>query len=156
MTQEILSLCREIRGFLEPRWLRLHKLWGEHQPITPSQQMCRYTSIFLKEVLENFSDESWWLVAGRPLNREVEGTKDGYFGFCTSQGLFFDHCWVQSANLIVDLTADQFEAEPIIITSTSDSRYHPNLNEVDLWRDIEKLSRRSQKWSQDWLREYRK
>jgi hypothetical protein len=156
MNQEILSLCQEIRAFLEPRWLSLHKSWGELQPKTLSQQMCRYTSIFLKAVLESYSDRSWRLVAGRPLNREVEGTKDGCFGFCTSRGLFFDHCWVQSVDLIVDLTADQFEAEPIIATSISDSRYHPNLEEADLWRDIKKLSRRSGKWSQEWFGEHRK
>lgn len=147
--QELLSLCQQVRAFLEPRWLTLHQSWGEPHPRTPSQYMCRYTSIFLKTLLANYGDPSWQLVAGRPA-RELEGTPDGRFGFRTSSGLFFDHCWVQSIDQIIDLTADQFGAEAIIITSIDDPRYHPNLTANDLERDIAKLAHRAEKWLQEW------
>jgi hypothetical protein len=146
MPPDILDLCWRSRNFLEPRWLSLHQSWGEPLVEKPSRYMCRYTSIFLKEVLNAATPESWRLVAGRPVRQEQEGTEAGGFGFCTSSGLFFDHCWVQSVDLIVDLTADQFGADAVIITPVKDCRYHPNLEEVDFYQDIAKLYHRPAKW----------
>jgi hypothetical protein len=153
VNQELIKLCWQARAFLEPRWLTLHQSWGEAQPTIPSQYMCRYSSIFIQKILNTYPNQSWQLVAGRPLSRALEGRPDGLFGFCTASGLFFDHCWVQSADLIVDLTADQFGAETVIITSVGDPRYHPNLDAVNFQRDIDKLSYRSQQWLQEWLRD---
>ncbi len=147
---ELIDLCWQSRNFLEPRWLSLHQLWGEPLVKKPSQYMCRYSSIFLKKVLNAATPELWQLVAGRPVLKEQEGTKEGGFGFYTSSGLFFDHCWVQSVDLIVDLTADQFGADEVIITPVKDSRYCLNLEEVDLYQDIAKLSRRPEKWLREW------
>lgn len=92
----------------------------------------------------------WRLVAGKPVTKEKEGTNEGCFGFRTSSGIFFDHCWVQSDNLIVDITADQFGAEEVIITSVSDSRYYPNLEEADFSKEIAKLSHHPERWLQEW------
>jgi hypothetical protein len=156
MYQELFELCWEARKFLEPRWFSLHQLWGDSQPETLSKFMCRYTSIFLKAVLSPNSQPSWRLVAGRPILKEYEGTAKGYFGFCTSTGLFFDHCWIQLGGLIVDITADQFGAEAVIITSVGDPRYFPNLEEADLCREIAKLTHRPAKWLQEWDDQHRK
>jgi hypothetical protein len=155
VNQELIKLCWQARAFLEPRWLTLHQSWGEAEPTIPSQYMCRYSSIFLQTILNAYPNpnQSWQLVAGRPPSKELEGTPDGLFGFCTASGLFFDHCWVQSTDLIVDLTADQFGAETVIITSVDDPRYHPNLKATDFQRDIDKLSYRPQQWLQECLRE---
>jgi hypothetical protein len=112
--------------------------------------MCRYTSIFLKTVLNANIYPSWRLVAGRPILKDYEGTEEGCFGFCTSAGLFFDHCWVQLGNLIIDITADQFGDKAVIITSVGDPRYSPNLEESDFCREITKLSRRPAEWLKDW------
>ena len=117
MNIDLFNLCWKSRNFLEPRWLSLHQLWGEPHPEQLSKYMCRYTSIFLKEILNATTQQSWRLVAGRPILKEQEGTTQGSFGFCTSSGLFFDHCWVQSVDLIVDITADQFGAEVVILPS---------------------------------------
>jgi hypothetical protein len=104
----------------------------------------------MKAVLNASTRQSWRLVAGRPVIREHEGTEKGCFGFCTSSGLFFDHCWVQSVDLIVDITSDQFGYEKVIVTSVSDPRYHPNLEEADLCRAIAKLFHRPEKWLREW------
>ncbi|WP_438552099.1 hypothetical protein [Chroococcidiopsis sp.] len=112
--------------------------------------MCRYTSIFLKAVLEDCTHKTWFLVAGRPTCKEYEGTSQSGFGFRTFDGLFFDHCWVQSVNIIADITADQFGDEKVILTSVDDFRYHPNLAEANLRPDITKLSRRPAKWLLEW------
>ncbi len=116
--------------------------------------MCRYTAVFLKEVLNSSTEQSWQLVAGRPLTKENEGTKEGRFGFRTSNGLFFDHCWLQSIDLIVDLTADQFGDRQVIITSVDDPRYNANLQETDLARDIAKLSHHPETWLREWQEQH--
>jgi hypothetical protein len=115
-----------------------------------SKFMCRYTSIFLKAVLNIEICPSWRLVAGRPILKDHEGTKKGCVGFCTSNGIFFDHCWVQLDSLILDITADQFGAEAVIITSMGDPRYSPNLEEAYFCREIAKLSHHPEKWLQQW------
>jgi hypothetical protein len=112
--------------------------------------MCRYTSIFLKAVLNSGACPSWRLVAGRPIVKEFEGTENGCFGFRTSSGLFFDHCWVQSTKLIIDITADQFGAEAVIITPVSDPRYFSNIEEIDFYGEITKLSRHPEQWLREW------
>jgi hypothetical protein len=155
MYPHLLSLCWQSRKFLEPKWCSLHQLWGDEQPEKLSKYMCRYTSIFLKSLLNSGTQRSWRLAAGKPLSRESEGTKDGYFGFCTSSGLFFDHCWVQSVDLIVDITSDQFGDEEVIITSIDDPRYHSNLEEADLWSEIARLAHRPEQWLQEWNRQNR-
>jgi hypothetical protein len=154
MPQDLLDLCSQARQFLEPRWLQLHQSWGDSQPETISKYMCRYTSIFLKAILNEGACSSWRLVAGRPIAKEYEGTEKGCFGFRTSNGLFFDHCWVQSSDLIVDITADQFEGEAIIITSISDLRYSPNLEEADFNDAITRLSHRPEQWLREWNEQY--
>jgi hypothetical protein len=153
MDRDLFDFCWQARNFLEPRWFSLHQLWGDSQPRALSKFMCRYTSIFLKAVLNIETQASWRLVAGRPILKEYEGTEKGFAGFCTSTGLYFDHCWVQLGDLIVDITADQFGAEAVIITSVGDPRYSSNLEESDFCRDIAKLSRRPEQWLQEWVKQ---
>ncbi len=148
--QDLSKLCWETRKFLEPRWFSLHQLWGDSQVEPLSKFMCRYTSIFLKTVLNVNIHPSWRLVAGRPIFSDDEGTEKGCFGFCTSDGFFFDHCWVQSGDLIVDITADRFGKDEVVITLAGDPRYFPNLEEADFCGDIKKLSHRPEKWLREW------
>ena len=150
MHPDLFDLCWQYRRFLEPRWFLLHQSWGDTSTEKLSKYMCRYTSIFVKTVLNVDNQASWRLVAGRPVTKEKEGTNKGCFGFRTSSGIFFDHCWVQLDNLIVDITADQFGAEEVIITSASDCRYYPNLEEEDFSKDIAKLSHHPERWLQEW------
>lgn len=149
---DLLVICITVRTFLEPKWLQAHNSWGDH-PEMPSKHMCRYTSIFLKHVL-NSTSQSWQLVAGRPLERKHDGTRKGKFGFRTPDGLFFDHCWLQAEDVIVDLTADRFRAQKIIITTVGDSRSSQNLTESDLQEDISRLSRRPSQWLNQWQNEH--
>jgi hypothetical protein len=150
MYPDLFNLCVQFRSFLEPRWFSLHQLWGDTSTERLSRYMCRYTSIFIKTVLNVDNQKLWRLVAGKPVTKEKEGTAEGCFGFRTSSGIFFDHCWVQSDNLIVDITADQFGAEEVIITSVSDSRYYPNLEEADFNQEIVKLSHHPERWLKEW------
>lgn len=151
MRQDLFELCWEARNFLEPRWFLLHQSWGDSEAAPLSKFMCRYTSIFLKAVLNVNICPSWRLVAGRPILKDNEGIDKGCFGFCTSERLFFDHCWVQLDDLIVDITADQFgNEEVVIITLVGDPRYSPNLEEADFCKDIAKLSHRPAKWLREW------
>ena len=148
---ELFSLCAAVRVFLEPQWLQAHSAWGDI-PKVPSTYMCRYTSIFLKILLSS-KNQRCQLEAGRPPEKMLNGTQEGRFGFCTSYGAFFDHCWLRTENRIIDLTADQFGAQKIIITSVGDTRYSQNLEENDLRKDIIKLSRRPKHWLRKWYEE---
>ncbi|PSB55038.1 hypothetical protein C7B77_16320 [Chamaesiphon polymorphus CCALA 037] len=94
------------------------------------------------------------MAAGIPLEKEHDGTSKGQFGFRTPDGLFFDHCWLQTEDAIVDITADQFGAQKIIITTVGDSRYSQNLTERDLQKHIPRLSRRPNQWLSQWQNEY--
>lgn len=61
----------EVRQFLEPLWLRAHTDWGEIS-ILLSPYMCRYTCIFLKQILLNNFQEEWKIISGRPFNWVLE------------------------------------------------------------------------------------
>jgi len=41
------------------------------------------------------------------------------------------HAWVISGEIIVDITADQFGGDPVVITSVSDARYVGSIDLAD-------------------------
>lgn len=51
-----------------------------------------------------------------------QGPELGAFGFNTG-GRWESHAWVSSRTLIIDITADQFGAEPVIVTAAADPLY---------------------------------
>ena len=130
MSDRLFHYCDRVRSFLELRWLEKHLTWEEERPKVLSALMCRYTSIFLQQVLAKDLDIMTIIVGGRPI-RELHGTPRGKYGFVDSQNCWYDHCWLESKHLIIDLTADQFGDLPIIITPKRDCRYRTNLDEYD-------------------------
>ncbi|HWK32476.1 MAG TPA: hypothetical protein VNR51_02185 [Hyphomicrobium sp.] len=46
----------------------------------------------------------------------------GPFGFFAG-GRWQSHAWVRSGDWIVDITADQFDADPVVVTPACDPRY---------------------------------
>lgn len=149
MVDDLFSLSFKMRRFLEPLWEQKHKKWGENIPKPVSRFMCRYTSIFVKQILQQYNQTNLVISAGRP-KKNYEGTSQGKYGFLSKNGCWYDHCWVETDKLIVDLTSDQFGDSPIIITAKSDRRYKSNLSELDLQQDLMKLSSTSKKWLNQW------
>lgn len=145
------QIVLEARQFLEPLWVKAHASWADVPlPAPPSKHMCRYSCIFLKEVLEEAGMGTYEIKLGRPPTRELEGKKEGKFGYRAPDGGWYDHAWLANNDILIDITADQFASFPIIITKVGAHDYRTNISEKDAHKDIQKLSHRVIPWLQAW------
>ena len=136
---DLFRLAADARKFLKPAWVRWRQSRGELVPATPSTNTCGRSSLFLRDVLraEGFSAE--W-ANGVP-RRNEGGAEAGPFGFFSGQR-WESHAWVVTDDFILDITADQFGAAPVIVTPISDPRYRagyedtamPSAIEASIWR----------------------
>lgn len=105
-------IAGQVRAFLEPHWAEWHRRAGSLPLVCDSQGTCGRSSLFLRDVLRSAGAEAE-MVAGSPV--------DGDHGFYN--GVWHGHAWVRAGGWIVDVTADQFGCEPIIVTGIDDARY---------------------------------
>ena len=110
------ELARECRRFLEPHWAAWHSKAGSPEGRrTLSEGTCGRSSAFLCDLLkrQGFEAET---VFGSPVECDC--------GFLTAEG-WRGHGWVRvtAPDCIIDLTADQFGAAPVIVTASDDPRY---------------------------------
>lgn len=105
---------------MEPIWLGWHRTWNGDAPSTPSQWTCGRTSLFLVRALTAEGLDASW-ASGTP-RLSPESPELGDFGFLSDIG-WQSHAWVECGNIIVDITADQFGASPVLITDRHDRRY---------------------------------
>lgn len=117
---EIGRIASDVRLFIEPIWRRWHLLAGRALPHPLSRFTCGRTSLFLRDVLRHEGYSAEW-VSGTPYAGESNApvSASGYFTGFRWEG----HAWVVSGKNIVDITADQFGCDPIVITSVEDNRY---------------------------------
>lgn len=108
-SHQLFMLALQVRSFLEPVWLEWHAAGGADIPSPPSRTTCGRSSLFLKRVLKEHG-----IAAG--------GKPQGYFGFHAGQD-WRSHAWVEAGSFIIDVTADQFGDEPVIVTTSPDPRY---------------------------------
>lgn len=106
------------------------------------KNMCRFTAAFLANVL------------GKPWRAVGGGCRYNFQGnSLLSVGGFFDgtnwqaHYWVTDGKRIVDLTANQFGAEPIIITSAKDPRYDANYWPSEVREALTHVRARARQWA---------
>lgn len=118
---EIETIARAVRAFLEPVWPEWHAAAGRI-PEPLSRCTCGRSSLFLARVLEEgFGLAALW-TNGTP-RLAPGGPELGPFGF-RAGGRWESHAWVVvSATTIVDVTADQFGAPAVIVAPLSDPRY---------------------------------
>lgn len=116
----IRNLAAAARRFMEPIWLEWHSVRNGEAPITPSQWTCGRTSLFLARALtsEGFAAS---VASGAP-RPSPDGPELGPFGFFTQTG-WQGHAWVECDTFIIDVTADQFGAAPVLISDRHDRRY---------------------------------
>ncbi|WP_319825504.1 transglutaminase domain-containing protein [Thalassovita sp.] len=116
--QRIETIAKQVRRFLEPRWEEWHRHEGSPRLQAPSQGTCGRSSLFLREVLraEGLMAE---FVAGSP----SEGQEGYWLG-----GAWHGHAWVEVEGWIVDVTADQFGAPPVIVSPVGISRYRAGVD----------------------------
>lgn len=117
---ELFRLASAARTFLEPFWVRWRQSRSEPVPAIPSAHTCGRSSLFLRNALRLEEYPAEW-ANGIPRNAE-ERAELGPFGFF-SGWRWESHAWVVSGDHILDITADQFGADPVIVTSLSDARY---------------------------------
>jgi hypothetical protein len=116
----LLALATTARTFLMPHWHRWHEQWGPPPPAMVSQWTCVRSSLFLVRVLEGHGIAAV-LRSGQPRNRNTGGIDACYGRFVA--GCWVSHAWVEANGFIVDVTADQFGAAPVIVTETGDAAY---------------------------------
>lgn len=108
-------LASMARSYLEPFWLQWHRARSLEIPAVTSANTCGRSSLFLRDVLRHEGFEAIWEngVPGAP--HEPTGFFDG--------SSWHGHAWVVSSHFIVDITADQFGDDPVIVTPADDMRY---------------------------------
>jgi hypothetical protein len=109
-------LVREVRAFLEPHWADWHVHAGSPEGRrTLSEGTCGRSGQFLYEVLRREGFEAA-LAFGSPVECDC-----GFHSLAGWKG----HAWVvvKEPARIVDVTADQFGAQPVIVTDPGDARY---------------------------------
>jgi hypothetical protein len=101
-------LCTRLRNFLA----------GNFWPYGRSVGRCAETSVFVTMVLkETFAERPW---------RSIAGTfNKGY------------HCWTTDDKIIIDLTADQFDAviSPVLFVPVNDRRYNGDCTNSSAYKE---------------------
>jgi hypothetical protein len=100
--------------------------------------MCRFTAAFLVLVL----GWRWRVVGGAP---NYPGEPTGFF----DGKAWHAHYWVTDGERIVDLTANQFGAVPLIVTSADDERYRENYSYEELADALHHVRSRAQQWAEE-------
>ncbi len=138
--RRLFLIALQVRAFLEPAWLEWHTSSGGDIPAPLSRSTCGRSSLFLKRVLHALSP-----CAG--------DAPQAYFGFHAGNE-WKSHAWVETCDRIIDLTADQFGDEPVIVTARPDPRYQKGVCDSDYpefvrahRRAVERLWARWQAWS---------
>jgi hypothetical protein len=150
---DLFKIALRAREFLEPLWIAAHEGWAnEPVPNPPSKYMCRYSCLFLKHILKDAGYGEWQILLGRPITEELEGAKNGIFGFCAPNGGWYDHAWLIQNEILIDITADQFGGDRVVVTKSNQSIYNHNLTEIETSSDLEKLSKRVNPWIDLWLK----
>lgn len=113
----------EIRSFPESIWPLWHEQSGRALPIPLSRGTCGRSSLFLGKALdfEGFDAE---IAIGNPFDTDGQ-TRVSAYGFFSGHR-WESHTWVCCENMIVDITADQFDAAPVVVTDVDDPLYRAN------------------------------
>jgi len=107
------------RRFLESIWPEWHAERGQPLPAIASAGTCGRSATFLHRVLAESGQAAeirhGWFLAPR----------------FSAPGGPARHAWVEAGGLILDLTADQFGAPPILACPAPDPRYRPGTDTAD-------------------------
>ncbi len=132
------TIARTVRFFLETTWTsdirNGHTFGGGLYGRIPAAGQCGESASLLAEILQKSHHPAWASVSG---------------GYILNHGLgeYQSHCWCTNPTLglVIDLTADQFNDSPIVITELSDLRYRqnkafrdPNNHRHKQWREFRK------------------
>ena len=115
IAQPLADIARDARAFLVPLWKQKHGRFKDVLP-TPAAGRCIESSVFFLTLLnEEYGIEGQYRY-GR--GRQREGFRHG--------SVWKNHAWVETGPVITDLTPDQFDEPPIVVTPVQDPRYRDN------------------------------
>ena len=135
------------RLFLESVWVNHRKQWNpERTPKIVSTYMCRYSCIFLINILKKEYELDCQIINGRPKFKYLEGTKFGKYGYKDVKGKWYDHSWITLNNKIIDLTSDQFGGDKVVFTTINNCNYNPSPNQKAFEQDFTSLTPVVNKW----------
>ncbi len=141
--KELYKLLKEIRNFSMPQWVLWKMEKGRENPEEmPSRGMCRFSAIFIKEILSARTGNEWRICGG--------GDQTG--GMKNTNGEWCGHYWLQNRDkdILADITSDQFGWDEIIITDPYDARYNNNFSEEQLKDHLSHARVTPRKWLTEW------
>lgn len=145
--ERLFEELQALRLFLLPVWAA----WTASQSRSSEddgERLDILTAVFLCKIL----GPGWTCTGGSPLEYDRMGeqrrVREGGF---LALGVWHPHWWVQSAAWLVDLRASRFDAEPVILTRTSDPCYRATIGTGDV--DVEKRGARDVvlMWQRHWM-----
>lgn len=116
--QALTDLAEALRAFMPDIWRAWHAEDGHEPPSPLSAGTCGRTSLLLQKILLAKGRSALWRT-GRGV--QAHGFFDGR--------RWRSHSWVECEGFVLDITADQFGAPPVIVTAAGDRRYRAD--EVD-------------------------
>jgi hypothetical protein len=140
LVEDVRTLMEGVRPFVEKRideWMVAHPDFVPPADVPLTSGFCRGIAAGVEEILrEQFPDWFWSVVGGHG----VESYQDHFLddeeadrspgGMMDAQGEWCGHFWVRGGDpdddhvgMIVDLSADQFGYEEVVVTELNDSRY---------------------------------
>lgn len=118
------------REFLSACWDWSHEVHystgfnrKEKKPEIHCTYMCRHTSVLLQELI--CSVDPGWKVAGGWMSDSAHPADPNQ-----------PHCWLVRGSSLVDLTAEQFGWDSVVITTTDDPRYRSTLLRLPTARNL--------------------
>jgi hypothetical protein len=168
--EDLLQVARALRSFAEltawPEWAEKVDLSSPWPPGTPpSLGYCRITSAWAVRVLTDLFPEGGWAVdGGHPTIRYwQQAPKQFRPEFIDKDGGMWDrerqawdgHYWIVGSHegraIILDLTADQYGWDPVLIAAGDDPRYRACYSAKTLKDDLaigKRLIKRFDTWSE--------
>jgi hypothetical protein len=160
LKQEVRAAMAELRpvvdAFIDEWMSNRPSLRDRMKGLPVTTGLCRGVSAGVQEVLEHRFPDCHWTVSGgfgeeysvdRPDSlHEFVDTARFPGGMVDLKGAWSGHFWVEGAHpdsadaIIVDLAADQFGHDPILVIDASDPRYRDNslLGQEDMIRPAER------------------
>lgn len=147
-----LAALQAVRAFLPEVWVRAHAryiLYGQRFflnkrssiPDPSSTGLCRHTTLFLQRLLRSAGDDSWEVKGGRiaaatkelPSGCPVED-RGGEWNVDADGRFWGQHWWLEDGHRILDLTADSFGHDRVVLVAITDPRYRrlPDLCRQDV------------------------
>lgn len=134
---------------------------------TESKDMCRASAYATAQILRELTGQRWRVEAGWEYQPKYEEDYHKFRmdqfpgGMLDSSGAWKGHYWAASVpvdgepQLIVDLTADQFGHEDVIVTDSTDPRYRSNILPQTVDDELGHGSRiYGNKWAWDFILSY--